>query len=74
LFASSDETPRSGTVTLWTEAAYAVVPKQVSVSIPPGSRTAAQDVSIQLRGTPQSETVRIYAECDERLSVFVRVQ
>jgi hypothetical protein len=74
LFASSDDAQRSGTVTLWTRSAYAVVPNQVNVTVAAGSSTAEQDVSIELRGTPQKELVRIYAECDERHSVFVRVQ
>jgi hypothetical protein len=74
LRASSSDPQRSATVKLWTEAAYAVAPRQVTVEVPVGSDAVDRDVSIQLQGTPEDEIVRIYAECDERHSVSVRVQ
>jgi hypothetical protein len=64
----------STTVTFWTRAAYAVVPPSINIAIPPGQTKVDKDVSIQLHGQPQAESVRIYAECDERHSVFVRVK
>lgn len=63
-----------GRVTFWTQAAYAVVPGSIGVTIPAGKTKVDQEITLQLQGQPQDDLVRIYAECDERHSVFVRVR
>jgi hypothetical protein len=74
LFAPPGDGSTTGTVRLWTPAAYAVVPASVDVALPAGQTSGNKTVPIQLHGTAQKELVRIYAECDERHSVFVQVK
>jgi|SRR5450631_4113171 len=74
LFAPAGDGSNTGTVKFWTPAAYAVVPASVDISLPAGQTSGNKNVSIQLHGTAEPELVRIYAECDERHSVFILVK
>ena len=73
-FDATQDTDRAGTVVFWCNGAFSVVPHKVAVEVKKGT-TATVTCTLKLDGAlPTSPTIaRVYAECDERHSIYVRI-